>query len=76
MRRYLSYSEDNFEAFRLAGVTRCTDVGAMRRYLSYSDDKFEAFRFAGVTRCTDVRAIWHVGSSVPNCTPIGATIRV
>jgi len=28
-RRYLSYSEADFEVFRLAGATRCTDRGGI-----------------------------------------------
>jgi len=28
-RRYLSYSEVDFEVFRLAGATRCTDRGGI-----------------------------------------------
>ena len=50
------------------------------RYLIYSEADFEVFRHAGVTRCTDGGEIWHGGgdlpSSMPNFTPIGATIRV
>jgi len=56
---------------------------AKRRYLSYSENNFEDFRTAQATRCTDGGEIWHGGvgrsrlhSSVPNFTPIGATIRV
>ena len=53
----------------------------LRRYLIYSETDFEVFRPAGATRCTDVGEIWHGGgtfgrSSVPNFTPIGATVRV
>jgi len=40
---------------------------ATRRYLIYSEAEFEVFRPAGATRCTP---------SVPNFTPVGATVRV
>ena len=48
------------------------------RYLVYSEADFEVFRPAGATRCTDWGEIWHgkVPSSMPNFTPIGATIMV
>jgi len=47
---------------------------ARRRYLIYSEADFEVFRPAGATHCTDGGEILH--SSVPNFTPIGATVRV
>ena len=57
------------------------------RYFVYSEADFEVFRSAGATRCTDGGEIWHGGgdlrrrgpnvpSSMPNFTPIGATVRV
>ena len=54
---------------------------ATRRYLIYSEADFEVFRPAGATRCTDGGKICHEGgdavpSSVPNFTPIGATVMV
>ena len=55
---------------------------ATHQYLTYSEADFQVFRPAGVTRCTDGGEIWHGGgvpkvpSSVPDFTPIGATIRV
>ena len=41
------------------------------RYFVYSEADFEVFRPAGATRCTDGGEI----SSMPNFTPIGATVR-
>jgi len=46
--------------------------------------RFDVFRPTGATRCTDGSEIWQGGgdratnvpSSVPNFTPIGATVRV
>ena len=60
------------------------------RYLIYSEADFEVFRPAGATHCTDWAPkfhpqfggeIWHRGGdqklpSMPNFTPIGATVRV
>ena len=45
-----------------------------RRYLIYSEADFEGFRPTGATPCTDWGEIWQVPSSVPNVTPIGATV--
>jgi len=56
---------------------------ASRRYLIYSEADFEVFRPTGATRWTDGGEIWHGGgdrpkvpSSMPNFTPIDATIRL
>ena len=57
-------------------VTGSIARSATRRYLNYSEADFEVFRPAGVTRCTDEGEICHGVSSVPNFTPIGATIKV
>jgi len=73
-------------------ITSSTARSAKHQYLSYSEADFEVFRPEGATRCTDGGEIWHgVGrspppckhgwgdqrsSSMPNFTPIGATIRV
>jgi len=57
-------------------ITGSIACSATRRYLSYSEANFEVFRPAGATCCTDWGEIWHGGVSVPNFTPIGATIRV
>jgi len=62
-------------------ITDSIARSATRRYLSYSDAEFEFFRPVGATRCTDWGEIWHgegpkVPSSMPNFTPIGATMRV
>jgi len=48
------------------------------RYISYSEANFEVLSRIGVTRCTNGGEIWHgrVDSSMPNFTPIGATVRV
>ena len=54
-------------------VTGSITRSATRRYLSYSKADFGVFRPAGATRCTDVL---NLASSMPNFTPIGATIRV
>jgi len=55
-------------------VTGSIAYSAKRRYLSYSEADFEIFRPAGTTRCTD--GVKFGTSSVPNFTPISATIRV
>ena len=48
---------------------------ATRQYLRYSEADFEVFHHAGATRCTDGGEIWHVPSSMPSFTPIGAACR-
>ena len=62
-RRCLIYSEADFEVFRPAGATRCTDGG-------------EIWRGGGDRRFPPPRHISYGPSSVPNFTPIGATTRV
>jgi len=67
-------------------ITGSIARSAKHRYVSYSYADFEGFRPAGATRCTDGREIWHgevdlrsgpkIHSSMPNFTPIVATIRV
>ena len=56
----------------------CTYYRQHCRYLIYSEADFEVFHPSGATRCTGWGEIWHGGvpSSVPNFTPIGATVRV
>ena len=66
--RYLVYSEANFEVFRPAGATRCTDGG-------------EIWHGGGEgTEGPLIHLAWRRGpkvpSSMPNFTPIGATTRV
>jgi len=46
------------------------------RYVVYSEADFEVFRPAGTTHCTDGVKFGTKVSSVPNFTPIVATIRV
>jgi len=64
----------------MVAITGSTARSASRRYLVYTEADFEFFCPAGATRCTDGGEIWHEGgdlpSSMPNFTPIGATIRV
>jgi len=55
-------------------ITGSIARSATRRYLIYSEADFEVFRLAGATRCTD--GVKFGTSSMPNFTPIVATIRV
>jgi len=59
-------------------ITGSIAHSAKCRYLSYSEADFEVFRPAGATdtlhRCGSNLA--QVPSSMPNFTPIGATVRV
>ena len=52
-------------------------ITGSRRYLIYSEADFEVFRPARATCCTDgVKFCMKEGtSSMPNFTPIGATVR-
>jgi len=60
----------------LSFLTAALRTAQTCRYLVYSEADFEVFHPAGATRCTDGGEIWHVPSSMPNFTPIGATTRV
>ena len=60
-------------------VTGSIACSVKRRYISYSEADFEVFHLAGATRCTNgggMKFGMDVHSSMPNFTPIGATIRV
>ena len=46
------------------------------QYLTYSEADFQVFRPAGATRCTDGVKFGTEEETVPNFSPIGATIMV
>ena len=57
-------------------ITGSNARSATRRYLNYSEADFEVFRHAGATRCTDGVKFGMEEGTVPNFTPIGATVRL
>jgi len=73
-RRYLVYSEADYEVFRPAGATRCTDWGEIWHVGPLLRAKFHPSR-CNVKFGTE-KGTESVPSSVPNFTPIGATVRV